>query len=272
VGLPNPAACLQGDVNLPGEALDLLMLGNDNPTTWIIYNHLIQRFGLFPILIEDPVARSVLFRNRRRKLGLLSALSQVLFIRTIRVLLNHHDEPRIEAICQRSNMERSRPVTSAIGNIVSVNSDDCRERLRELKPKIILINGTRIIGKKTLDSSDAVFINTHHGITPQYRGAHGAYWALFNSDLENCGVTVHLVDEGIDTGNIIAQGRIVPEPADSFVTYPYLLTERALPLLVQAIEDINQNALKTMPTEGSSAVWYHPGFFQYLIGWFRGVR
>lgn len=257
---------------MPGELPELLMLANDNPTTWIIYNHLIQRFGLFPILIEDPVAKSVLFRNRRRKLGLLSALSQVFFIRTIRVYLNRRDEPRVDAICQRANMERSRPVTSAIGNIISVNGDDCRERLQALKPKIIVINGTRIIGKKTLDSTGAIFINTHHGITPQYRGAHGAYWALFNNDLENCGVTVHLVDEGIDTGNIIAQDRIAPEPADSFVTYPYLLTERALPLLVQAIEDITQNALKNTPTKGASAVWYHPGFFQYLKGWLRGVR
>ncbi len=255
-----------------GEAAEILMLGNDNPTTWIIYNHLIQHFGLFPILIEDPVAKRVLFHNRRRKQGLLSALSQVLFIRTIRLLLNRRDEPRIEAICQRASMERSRPVTSAIGYVTSVNSDDCRERLQEAKPRIIVINGTRIIGKKTLGATGAAFINTHHGITPQYRGAHGAYWALYNRDPENCGVTVHLVDEGIDTGNIISQARIAPESTDSFVTYPYLLTEQALPLLVKAIEDIKRNALQTTPASGVSAIWYHPGFVQYLKGCLRGVR
>jgi methionyl-tRNA formyltransferase len=257
---------------LPVEALEILMLGNDNPTTWIIYNQLIQYFGLFPILIEEPVPRRVLFRNRIRKLGLANAVSQVLFIRTIRSLLNRRDEPRISEICNRANMERTRPVTPSISNIISVNSDECREQLKKLKPRIIVINGTRIIGKKTLEATGAVFINTHHGITPHYRGANGAYWALFNNDRDNCGVTVHLVDEGIDTGNIIAQANITPEATDSFVTYPYLLTEKALPLLVQAIKDARDNKLQTRQASGNSAVWYHPGFVQYLLGCLRGVR
>jgi methionyl-tRNA formyltransferase len=257
---------------LPVEALEILMLGNDNPTTWIIYNHLIQSFGLFPILIEEPVPRRVLFRNRVNKLGLANAVSQVLFISTIRSFLNRRDETRIGEICNRANMERTRPVTPSIGTIASVNSDECREQLKKLKPRIIIINGTRIIGKKTLAATNAVFMNTHHGITPRYRGANGAYWALFNNDRANCGVTVHLVDEGIDTGNIIAQANITPEAKDSFVTYPYLLTEKALPLLVQAVRDARDNSLKTRQASGNSAVWYHPGFFQYLWGCLRGVR
>jgi folate-dependent phosphoribosylglycinamide formyltransferase PurN len=257
---------------LPVEALEILMLGNDNPTTWIIYNQLIQSFGLFPILIEEPVPRRVLFRNRLHKLGLANAASQVLFIRTIRAYLNRRDEPRIRKICARAGMERTRPISPSISNITSVNSDECREQLKKLKPRIIVINGTRIIGKKTLEATNAVFINTHHGITPQYRGANGAYWALFNNDRDNCGVTVHLVDEGIDTGNIIAQANITPEASDSFVTYPYLLTEKALPLLVQAVKDARDDKLQTRETSGNSAVWYHPGFFQYLLGYLRGVR
>ncbi len=257
---------------MPAEALEILMLGNDNPTTWIIYNQLIQYFGLFPILIEEPVPKRVLFRNRVRKLGLASAVSQVMFIRTIRAYLNRRDEPRIREICERANMERVRPITPSISNVISVNSEECRAQLRKLKPRIIVINGTRIIGRKTLEATDAFIINTHHGITPRYRGAHGAYWALFNNDRENCGVTVHLVDEGIDTGNIIAQANITPDAKDSFVTYPFLLTEKALPLLVQAIKDIRDKKLHTTAATGNSAVWYHPGFFQYILGTFRGVR
>ena len=40
----------------------------------------------------------------------------------------------------------------------------------------------------------------HAGITPQYRGVHGGYWAVVNNDPEHCGVTIHFVDKGIDTG------------------------------------------------------------------------
>jgi folate-dependent phosphoribosylglycinamide formyltransferase PurN len=257
---------------VPDFAAEILMLGSDNPTTWIIYNHLIQKFGLFPILIEKSVPRRVLFRNRLRKQGLASALSQVLFIRTIRAWLNKRDKARIDQICLSSAMEPARPVTTAITEIPSVNSDECRDYLKTLAPKVVIISGTRIIGATTLAAAEAIFINTHHGITPRYRGAHGAYWALYNNDRGNCGVTVHVVDEGIDTGGIIAQDRIDPAPADSFVTYPYLLTAKALPLLEEAIMAIHAGTLKTAATAGPSAVWYHPGFFQYLRARLRGVK
>jgi folate-dependent phosphoribosylglycinamide formyltransferase PurN len=257
---------------LPDQATDILMLANDNPTTWIIYNHLIREFGLFPILLEPATPRSVLFRNRVKKRGLANALSQVLFVRLIRSYLNWRDTKRVSEICSNAAMERARPITSAIHAIPSVNSDECREILKALSPRIVIVNGTRIIGKKTLEETNADFVNTHHGITPQYRGAHGAYWALYNNDPENCGVTVHIVDEGIDTGSIIAQEKITPTARDSFVTYPYLLTDKALPMLTQAIKDIAAGKLQTKKITGNSAVWYHPGFVQYLLGWIRGVK
>ena len=100
---------------------------------------------------------------------------------------------------------------------------------------VVVVNGTRIIARRVLEASDAVFINTHCGITPEYRGVHGGYWALYRSDPENCGVTVHLVDPGIDTGGILAQQRIEPGPHDNFVTYPYLQLAAGLPLLVEAV-------------------------------------
>jgi folate-dependent phosphoribosylglycinamide formyltransferase PurN len=261
-----------GERRLQDHATEILMLANDNPTTWIIYNYLIREFGLFPVLLEPTTPRSVLFRNRVKKRGWLNAISQVAFIRSIRSFLNWKYKTRIREICLDAGMENARPITSAICDIPSVNSQECRDILATLAPKIIIVNGTRIIGKKTLQSTKASFINTHHGITPHYRGAHGAYWALFNNDRSNCGVTVHLVDAGIDTGNIIAQERIDPSGNDSFVTYPFLLTQKALPLLSKAIRDIKAGNLQTNPVNGVSEVWYHPGFFQYVAGWLRGVK
>jgi folate-dependent phosphoribosylglycinamide formyltransferase PurN len=73
-----------------------------------------------------------------------------------------------------------------------------------------------------LQSTSAKFINTYTGITPLYRDVHGGYWALFQNDKENCDVTVLLVDEGIDTGNIIYQFLIQPTKHDNFSTYPLL--------------------------------------------------
>jgi methionyl-tRNA formyltransferase len=68
---------------------------------------------------------------------------------------------------------------------------------------VIIVNGTRIISSKVLESMPALFINIH-GITLQYGGA-WSILALVSNDKENCGVIVDKLDQGIDTGEIITQ-------------------------------------------------------------------
>lgn len=251
---------------------DIVLLGGDNPTTWIVYNALVQHFGPLKALIEPRVAKRAMFRTRVRKLGLFRVLSQIAFVMLVRPFLRRAGERRIREICQRFGLETIAPLTRDIITIDSANSADCLAVLKEIAPKVVIVNGTRILKPATLASVNAVFLNTHQGITPGYRGAHGAYWALHEDDRARCGVTVHIVDQGIDTGNIVGQALIKPEPGDSFVTYPYLQTAAALPMLLEAVRQALEGALSSEPVSGKSGVWYHPGFFQYLAGRLRGVR
>jgi methionyl-tRNA formyltransferase len=261
-----------GGKNLQSENPEILLIGSDNPTTWIIYNHLIQTFGIFPAMIEPAISKKALIRNRIHKLGVLKVASQVAFVSIIRRYLERRDAHRVREICRQEGLEPIAPITTAIIPIESVNSEACREHLRRIKPRIVIVNGTRIIKRETLNAVKTVFINTHQGITPMYRGAHGAYWALLMNDRKNCGVTIHKIDEGIDTGDIIEQARIEPTAADSFVTYPFLQTAAAVPLLTRTIGNFMNGKVTTMKAEGQSAIWYHPGFFQYIYNAFRGVR
>lgn len=56
-------------------------------------------------------------------------------------------------------------------------------------------------------------VNLHGGLLPQYRGGHVAQWAILNGECES-GVTLHYMDEGIDTGPIIGEQRFRLEDAD----------------------------------------------------------
>ncbi|MOA28997.1 phosphoribosylglycinamide formyltransferase [compost metagenome] len=102
------------------------------------------------------------------------------------------------------------------------------------------------------------------GITPRYRGVHGGYWALANRDRENCGVTVHLVDKGIDTGGVMYQDVIHPDHRDNFNTYPIHQIAKAIPLLKKTLSDIRQNQVLIKPGVTPSTLWYHPTIFEYL--------
>lgn len=251
---------------------NIVLLGGDNPTTWIVYNELVSQFGLFPIVLENSLSRSTLIKNRIKKIGLPRVLSQIGFAFLIRPLLFLRDRHRIAFLQRKYGMEQTPPMNGVIYTVQNVNGAAAHDLIASLKPDIVIVNGTRILSKKTLAKINASVINTHQGITPGYRGAHGAYWAMAQNDKSHCGVTVHMVDEGIDTGNIIAQATIQPDTQDSFVTYPYLQTAAALELLVDAVRKIENDKIETVPISGASAVWYHPGFFQYIGNSLRGVH
>jgi folate-dependent phosphoribosylglycinamide formyltransferase PurN len=250
----------------------LLLLGGPGRSTLIVYNRLVGRFGNFPAIIEEPVSKLSLVRNRIRKIGIRSTLSQLVFLATIQPLLFRFAQKRLSSIFAEYRLDDDEIPEPYLQRVSSVNSAETINTIRALSPRVIIVNGTRIIGRKVLESIPTTFLNTHAGITPKYRGAHGAYWALLNDDPDHCGVTIHIVDPGIDTGSIVGQAKIAPTPEDSFVTYPYLQLAAALPLLVDSVQNALEGKLTTKPAEGETGVWYHPGALQYLIGRARGVK
>jgi methionyl-tRNA formyltransferase len=114
----------------------------------------------------------------------------------------------------------------------------------------------------------------HAGITPRYRGVHGGYWALAEQRMDLCGVTIHLVDSGIDTGSILAQATIRPTGDDDFATYPLLQLAAGLPLLLDSVERLGRGDRRTIaPPTTESALRYHPRASEYLWSrWKLGVR
>jgi methionyl-tRNA formyltransferase len=157
--------------------------------------------------------------------------------------------------------------------VPSANSPEAIRLLRGLDPAVVVVNGTRILSRELLRCVPAPFVNLHAGITPLYRGVHGGYWALACGDRQNCGVTVHLVDESIDTGAAIFQQPIEPSADDSFVTYPLLQLGVGLPLLTEAVRQVLAGRLeKRSFPEGPSRLWTHPTLWQYLSHRARGVR
>lgn len=88
----------------------------------------------------------------------------------------------------------------------------------------------------------------------------------------NAGVTVHLVDQGVDTGGVLYQAAIKPEFADCFSTHPTLHLAAGLPLLKRAVQDARAGRLVVRIPGLSSELFYHPTLWQYLRAYVRGVR
>jgi len=80
-------------------------------------------------------------------------------------------------------------------------------------------------------------INTHPALLPAFPGAHAVRDALA-AGVETTGVTVHVIDEGVDTGPVIVQESVRVEPGDTEHDLHERIKTVERQLLVQAVRDI----------------------------------
>jgi folate-dependent phosphoribosylglycinamide formyltransferase PurN len=250
---------------MPSRRPSLVLLARDRMSTRIVYHHLRSRFEIRRVLLEEPLPRRRFLRRRLDRLGPRVVAGQLLFRLLVVPILERSSRARLAEIKHCWNLDDAPLDPSVVTRVPSVNSEETRDLLRRFAPDIAVVNGTRLVSRETLSAIPAVFINLHAGITPRYRGVHGAYWALREGDRERCGVTVHEVNDELDGGPILAQARIEPTPADTFVTYPLLQLAVGLPLLTEAIECVISGvAGRPALGQGPSRVWSHPTLGQYL--------
>ncbi len=96
-----------------------------------------------------------------------------------------------------------------VRKVPHINHPDVVRLARELKPDLICVFGTSLIRGELLKEGRLGIVNLHGGLSPEYRGADCTFWALYNSEPEKVGCTLHYIDTGIDTGRLIAH--ISPE-------------------------------------------------------------
>ena len=251
----------------------IVLLAGEWKTTAIVYNTLKKKFNIEKIIIEKPVPKIDFLKKRIKKLGWLTVGGQILFQIFIGKILSRTSQKRIKQILQQYNLDTAAIPNEEIISISSINTDECLQHLKKLQPDLIIVHGTRIISNKILQTIKCPFINIHAGITPRYRGSHGAYWALANNDKDNCGVTVHLIDAGIDTGNILFQKPIQISKKDNFVTYPYLQLAEGLILLTKTIKLLFEKSTVPVKNTLNSSLWHHPTLWFYLYKrWTKGVK
>jgi methionyl-tRNA formyltransferase len=139
-----------------------------------------------------PSAWARLKRDLRktRKIGLFGALIG------LRIRRWHAGEPvePTEAVARR--------VGVPFEVVERLNSEQCRQRLRELQPDIGLILGCGLIKPDVLEIPRLGMVNIHGDILPQFRGGTSILWPIYEGWTES-GFTIHRVDAGIDTGAIL---------------------------------------------------------------------
>ena len=154
------------------------------------------------------------------------------------------------------------------------NEETARSFIARMQPDLIVARCKFILKPEVFMLARAGAFALHPGICPEYRNAHGCFWALANRDLDRVGMTLLKIDRGVDTGPALLQATCrFDEVGESH----YVIQQRVVFDNLERIWHTLVAAARGEPpapidTAGrASAVWGQPTLTSYLR-WKRAAR
>lgn len=127
------------------------------------------------------------------------------------------------------------------------------DKVRALKPDIIIVAAYgKILPEDILKQPGFGCLNIHASLLPKYRGPSPIQNAILNGE-EESGVTIFLMDKGIDTGKIIALEKIKINPSDNTLTLSEKMSKLASDLLLKTIPYWVEKEIEAVAQDDSQA-------------------
>jgi folate-dependent phosphoribosylglycinamide formyltransferase PurN len=155
----------------------------------------------------------------------------------------------------------------------SPNTSEVTKFIRERSPDIVIARCKTLLKECVFSiPSQGTFV-FHPGICPEYRNAHGCFWAIANDDLSKVGMTLLRIDKGVDTGPIYGYYSYdYDEVNESHAIMQHRVVLENLDLLQEKLLEIYEGSTLPLDTSGRrSAVWGQPWLTKYL-SWKRRAR
>ena len=126
------------------------------------------------------------------------------------------------------------------------------DKIKEINPDfIIVVAFGQILTKEVLDIPKYGCINLHGSLLPMYRGAAPIQWAVIKGE-EKSGNTTMLMDEGLDTGDMLLKQEVEITPMMTAGELYDILKEKGSSLLIETIEKVSNNSITPVKQEGDT--------------------
>jgi len=140
----------------------------------------------------------------------------------------------------------------------SLRQEEVIAEIRELQPQVIVVAAYgQILRPQVLSIPPSGVINVHPSLLPKYRGASPIAGALLAGE-EKTGVTIMLMDEGMDTGPILAQISIKIRPEDTTSSLVERLARMGADLLLETLPRWLEGQIKPQPQDNARATYTKP--------------
>lgn len=219
------------------------------------------------VIQEGREARWRRVRNQIRRSGLLrfaDVLAFQVYFRLFLVGAVRRSEREILAdLCRRFP-----PVPDKTPELIATtpNSEEVVRFISSVAPDVMVARCKFLLHEKVFTIPLTGTFALHPGICPEYRNAHGCFWALVQRDLGNVGLTLLKIDKGVDTGPVYGYYRYAfDEARESHIVIQHRAAFENLDAIAQKLGEIHQGLAPTIDTRGrKGAVWGQPWLTSYL--------
>ena len=219
------------------------------------------------VILEEPASRmKQRIRREIRRVGWFRFADVLAFRLYYRLFLSRRDRDW-EARTLRQIREKYPPVGSTVKvlHAASPNTPEVEALLRDCAPDIVIARCKTLLKENIFSIPTQGTFVMHPGICPQYRNAHGCFWALARDDRDNVGMTLLKIDRGVDTGPVHGYFRCeFDEHVESHHVIQHKVVFDNLEAIQAALLGIHRGESQPIDTRGlPSGEWGQPWLSAY---------
>jgi hypothetical protein len=220
------------------------------------------------VLIRED-RRALVARARREigRVGTMRFLDVLAFRLYYKLLRARRDAEWVRSrVAALSVQYPSVPATTEILVTTDPNSPEVEGFLRRLQPDLALARCKRLLHERIFSAPALGTFVLHPGICPEYRNAHGAFWAIVNDDPEGVGLTLLKIDRGVDTGPVYGYFSYAYDArAESHITIMNRMVLENLDAIRDRFLEIHAGRAVPVDTSGRrSATWGQPWLSKHV--------
>jgi len=156
--------------------------------------------------------------------------------------------PPVKVVSERYNLPILQPER--------VKDEEFLDTFREISPDMVVLAAFgQILPREIIEFPPMGCLNVHPSLLPKYRGAAPINWAIVNGE-DKTGVTIMLMDEGVDSGNILLQEETDIDPDEIYDDLHDRLSQIGAELLLKAVAGVADGTItKGVPQDSSLATF-----------------
>jgi methionyl-tRNA formyltransferase len=224
------------------------------------------------VIQEEPGRMRARIRREIKRVGYLRLLDVLAFRFYYKFKLAERDSAVEREILQQIE---SRFAPSKAPELItpSPNSAESQQFIRDATPDLVIARCKTLLSERIFSIARIGTFVMHPGVCPEYRNAHGCFWALSRRDLDRVGMTLLRIDKGVDTGPVFGYFTYpYDERNESHIVIQHRVVFENLDAIASKLEEIYRGEAVPISTAGrDSAAWGQPWLTRYLA-WKRSAE